>query len=43
MNKTTFFTTASVLAVMLMLAVNLSAANPDFTQGDKIPEGATHD
>ena len=43
MNKTTFFARAYLLAVTLMLAANLSAANPDLTQGDKIPEGANHD
>jgi len=44
MNRTTFFTTALLLAAMLMLAANcLSAAVPDFTQGDAIPAGADHD
>ena len=43
MNKTAFFAVASLLASKLLLVANLSAANPDFTQSDKIPEGANHD
>ena len=43
MNKTALFTAASIFVAMLMLVANVSTANPDFTQGDKIPEGANHD
>ena len=31
------------LAAAALFVANLSAENPDFTQGGKIPEGATHD
>ena len=43
MNKMAFVTVASLMAATAMLVANVSAANPDFTQGDKIPQGATHD
>ena len=43
MNKMAFVTVASLMAATAMLVANVSAANPDFTQGDKIPEGANHD
>jgi len=43
MNNKSLFTAASLLAATLMLVADVSAANPDFTRGDKISEGASHD
>ena len=43
MNKTVLFAAASLLAVAPTLVVDVWAANPDFTQGDQLPAGATHD
>jgi len=49
-NRSCYFTSAAVLAVVAFVAVQLlvaeaagAAPKPDFTQGDKIPERATHD